>query len=147
MTPSITAKFPAPWICEQDTFEDESGVEIAHLEAGRDEGRWFIDVYAGEMPEDMTAADQALSNYADMVGFDDDDPEDFNPISEWMFNGRKAYGFKAFCEDESPMLFMSYEPKKGVLCIASIMAPDDDKLEEASSLLEKVLRISTNQLV
>jgi len=95
----------------------------------------------GPMPEDMTAADQALSNYADTVGFDDDDPDDFDPIVEWPFNGKKAYGFEAIAEDDSPMRMMCIEVKKGTLVILVVLAKDDDTLVEAVQLAERGLRL------
>ena len=81
MAYKITLPMPQGWNCSQETFKDESGAEISHFEAylpnpvkEADEG--LVDVYVGPMPEDTTAADQAFANYADMVGFDNDDPED-----------------------------------------------------------------------
>ncbi len=91
------------------------------------------------MPEDTTAADQALANYADTVGFDDDDPEDFDPIIEWPFNGKKAYGFEAVAEDDSPMRMMCIELKKDILVILVVLAKDDDTLVEAVQLAERGL--------
>lgn len=142
----IQFKLPSPWTSESETYLDESGTEITHLECHLPDDRrqtddGYIDIYVGEMPEDTTAADEALANYADIVGFDDDDPEDFDPITEWPFGGRKAYGFEALCEDDSPIRVMCFEPKKGVLCIMSIIAPSDGKLVELVTLVERTLRI------
>lgn len=146
----ISINLPAEWQKEMDEYEDESGTIINHLEAhiynnalGKDEG--LIDVYAGDMPDDSTAEDQALSNYADIVGFDEDDPEDFNPIETIKFNGKNAYVFYALCEDDSPMMFISQEVKKGALAIICLAAKDDDTLEDLAKLVEKSLRISTKE--
>ena len=146
MAYKITLPLPQGWNCSQETFEDESGAEISHLEAylpnpaiEADEG--LVDVYVGPMPEDTTAADQAFANYADMVGFDDEDSEDEDPIYEWPFNGRKAYGFEAYCEDGSPMRVMCIEIKKGVLCIINTVAKDDKSLVELIKYVEHKLRI------
>lgn len=146
MAYTITLPLPQGWSTERETYTDPSGAEISHLEAflpndkaGSDEA--LIDIYVGPMPDDTNAADEALANYVDIVGFDDDDPEDFDPIIEWPFNGRKAYGFEAWCEDDSPMRVMSVEVKKGVLCIMNIVAKDDDKLIETVKLVESKLRI------
>ncbi len=146
MAYKITLPMPQGWNCSQETFEDESGAEISHLEAylpnlaiQADEG--LVDVYVGPMPEDTTAADQAFANYADMVGFDDEDSEDEDPIYEWPFNGRKAYGFEAYCEDGSPMRVMCIEIKKGVLCIINTVAKDDKSLVELIKYVEHKLRI------
>ena len=93
------------------------------------------------MPEDTTAADQALANYADTVGFDEEDPEDFDPIIEWPFGNKKAYGFEALAEDDSPMRMMCIELKKGTLVILCILAKDDATLVEAVQLAERGLRL------
>ena len=146
MAYDIQINLPAPWQKESETYQDESGAMVTHFEAhlydekaGRD--RAVIDIYAGDMPEDTTAEDQALSNYADIVGFDDDDPEDFNPIASFKFNGRNAYGFEALCEDDSPMMFLSQEPRKGVLVIMCVAALDDVSLQEYLQLVERNLRV------
>ena len=93
------------------------------------------------MPDDTTAADQALANYADMVGFDEEDPDDFDPIIEWPFNGKKAYGFEALAEDDSPMRMMSIELKKNILVILVVLAKDDETLRQAVKLAERGLRL------
>lgn len=146
MAYDVQLKLPAGWQKELDTYEDESGAVITHLEAHlyndglkRDEG--LVDVYVGEMPADTTAEDQALSNYADIVGFDDDDPEDFNPIAKIKFNGKPAYGFDALCEDDSPMMFLSQEVKSGVLAIICCAALDDERLKDLLVQVEHNLRV------
>ena len=99
-----------------------------------------IEIFAGRMPSDTTAADEALANYADIVGFDDDDPEDFDPVTEWPFAGKKAYRFEAICEDDSPMRLMCTEIKAGYLVLISICAKDDETLVETVQLVERNLR-------
>jgi len=146
MAYDIKLKLPEGWhkVCE--TYEDESGAVISHINASfpdaekkRDIG--MIDIYVGDMPEDTTAEDQALSNYADIVGFADDDPEDFNPVSCIKFNGKNAYGFSAYCEDDSPMMFLSQEVKKGVLAIICVAAIDFDMLQDDMQLVERGFRL------
>lgn len=146
MTYDIQFHLPEGWHQEQDSYLDESGVEINHFEAHlyndkseRDDG--MIDIYVGEMPQDTNAEDQALSNYADIVGFDDDDPEDFNPIAKIKFNGKIAYGFDALCEDDSPMMFLSQEVKKGVLAIICAAGADDASLQDILQLIERNFRV------
>ena len=146
MAYDISLKLPQGWVSDLDTYLDESGVEITHLSCHLPNDKLktdeaLIDVYAGPMPEDSTAADQALANYADTVGFDDDDPDDFDPITEWRFNKKKAYGFEAIAEDDSPMRLMCIEPKKGTLAVLCILAKDDDPIPEAVQLAERGLRI------
>ena len=146
MAYDIQLKLPEPWRQETDTYLDESGAEITHLEAhlylkenAPDDG--MIDIYVGDMPEDTTAEDQALSNYADIVGFDEDDPEDFNPIFKIKFNGKNAYGFEALCEDESPMMFLAQEVKSGILAIICLAAANEDKLKALVKLVEINFRV------
>lgn len=146
----VKLNMPSPWRKESETYLDESGAEITHVEAGlydekRKEDDAFVDIYVGDMPDDTTAEDQAFSNYADMVGFSEDDPADFNPIEKLMFNGRKAYGFQALCENDSPMMFLSVEIRHGVLAIICVAAADTDKLADAFSAVEKGLRVSSAQ--
>lgn len=146
MTYDVQLRLPDTWQKEQENYTDESGAEITHIEAhlynekaNRDEG--MIDIYVGDMPEDTTAEDQALSNYADIVGFEDDDPEDFDPIAKLKFNGKNAYGFDALCEDDSPMMFLAQEIKSGALAIICCAAADDEKLKETLQLVERNLRV------
>lgn len=143
----ISLPLPEGWKTSVDTFEDECGSPVTHFEAHlpneaekSDDG--MIDIYVGAMPEDSTAEDQAFSNYADIVGFDDDDPEDYNPIYSKKFNGKNAYCFGAFCEDDSPMDFLAVEIKSGVLAIICVAAKDENSLEELLATVEKGLRVN-----
>lgn len=133
------------WEKEESSYTEVDGTEVTHIEChlpddaqGKDLA--VVDLYSGIMPSDTTAADEALANYADIVGFDDSDPEDYDPIVEWPFAGKKAYGFEGLCEDDSPMRLMCVEIKKGILCIISICAENDDRLIETIELVEKSLR-------
>lgn len=146
MAYDILLNLPEPWIVEQDTIQDESGCEISHLEAHlqnrakkRDDG--MIDIYVGDMPEGESAEDQALANYAETVGFSEDDPEDFQPIVKFKFNNKNAFGFDAICEDDSPMRFLAQEVRKGVLAVVAFAAVDDRRLDELQQLLEKNFRV------
>lgn len=146
----IKMNLPAGWQKESEVYEDESGEMISHLEAHQYDHEQkvdlaMMDIYVGAMPEDTTAEDQAFSNYADMVGFSDDDPEDFEPIDKFKFNGRNAYGFNALCEDDSPMRFISVEPKKGVLAIICIAAKNEESLGEVFQLVERNLRLAERE--
>lgn len=144
MAYDIQLHLPAPWTVELDTFEDEGGCLITHAEAHlwnekakKDEG--IADIYVGDMPEDETAEDQAFANYAETVGFDEDDED--CPIGKFKFNGKNAWGFAALCEDDSPMRFISQEVRKGVLAIIVVAAKNEKALEEVQSLVERNLRI------
>lgn len=140
-----TLPLPEGWSSEIDEYEEVEGALITHMQChlpdpqGKKDGS-NIDLYLGDMPSDTTAQDEAYANYADIIGWDDDDDED-NPIAEWQFQNRKAFGFSGICEDESIMLLMCVEIKKGALLIASMTAPDDNSLQELARYVEYHLRI------
>lgn len=141
----ISLDLKGGWEKEESTYTEFDGTEVTHIECHLPDDKAqkdiaIIDIYAGEMPSDTTAADEALANYADIVGFDDTDPEDFDPITEWPFAGKKAYGFEALCEDDSPMRLMCIELKKGLLCIVNTCAENDDRLAEVIEMVERSLR-------
>lgn len=146
MAYDIILPLPQNWIAEADTYEDESGAIITHFEAHlqndaakKDDG--MIDIYVGDMPDGESAEDQAFANYAEVVGFDESDPEDFDPIVKIKFNGKNAWGFEAVCEDESPMRFISQEVRKGILAIIVFAAPDDSKLLDIQNIIERNFRV------
>jgi len=137
MAYDIQLPLPEGWISSVEQYTEFDGSEITHLEA-QNHGLAF-DLYVGPMPEDETAADQAFSNYAEMVGFSDDDEGD--PIIQYPFNGRKAYGFDAYDEEDKPLRVLCMEPRKGTLAVMCLSAPKEKALEELQSLVEKKLRI------
>lgn len=136
----LSLKMPDRWIVESDIYTDESGVEVTHLEASDGKSGSFVEIHAGPMPEGETAEDQAFANYAESVGFDDDDEEE-SPIVKFKFNGKNAWGFEAECDDNKPLRLIAQEVKKGLLAIIIIGASDDAELENISSLVEKNLRV------
>lgn len=147
MTYSIKFPLPEGWVSETDQYEEMEGEIITHMEChlpsedGSDPSVG-MDIYIGDMPADTTAEDEAFANYADIIGWDDDEEEEENPIAQWKFQNRKAYGFSGMCEDDSVMLVMCVEIKKGALLICSVVAKDDATLSEWSKYLEYHLRIS-----
>lgn len=144
MAYGINLNLPRGWKTEKDSYIDESGEEITHLEAclagteGRDNDA-LIDIYAGSMPEGETAEDQAFANYAETVGFDGDDEE--SPISSFKFNGKNAWGFEAVTEEDYPMRFIAQEVRKGLLVIIVCCASSEEKLSEVSVMIERNLRV------
>lgn len=144
MAYDIKLPLPIGWTVEQDSYMDESGVEITHIEAHlrndakqMDDG--LIEIYAGAMPEGETAEDQAYANYAETVGFDDDEE---SPIFQIKFNGKNAWGFDALCNDDSPMRLLSQEVRKGLLAIIVIVAPSEAGIQDLQSLVEHKMRIA-----
>lgn len=145
MVYDITLPLPAGWTGEEERYDEEFGGIITHLSCEKQEhegkGTWLIDVYVGDMPSDTTAEDEAYANYAEIIGWDDDDDEE-NPIAEWKFQKRTAYGFSGECEDSSIMVLMCVEIKKGVLVILCVIAPDDDNAAKLASYVEEKLRVA-----
>lgn len=142
----IQLPLPKEWTSEIDSYIDESGTEITHFEAhlpgnGKSREVAMIDIYVGDMPEDETAEDQAFANYAETVGFDRDDPEDYNPIVKVKFNGKNAWGFEAICEDDSPMRFLAQEVRSGVLAIIVFAGKDDSTVINVRTLIERNFRV------
>lgn len=140
MDNGISLNLPEGWKSRVETVRGEFGTPQNHAWARSADGSIEIDVNEGEMPQDSTAQDQALTNYVDMVGFDDDDPEDYNPIEQWTFNNRKAYGFQVYCEGDSQLRVLCFEHKRGRLAVCSVEAPDEKSLDSAVMLLERSLR-------
>ena len=99
-------------------------------------------VSKGETLEDTI---KIVSNYVDMIGFSEDDPEDFDPIFKIKFNGKNAFGFDGLCENDAPMRLLTQEVKKGVLAVMCFAGKDDDSLEQIQSLVEKTLRIRSTE--
>lgn len=146
MSYDIKLNLPKDWIVESDVFDDESGVEISHVSANLAHGKaitdGFIDIYVGEMPEGETAEDQAFANYAESVGFYDDDPEGFNPIEKFKFNGKNAWGFEGLSEDDKPLKLFTQEVKKGALAVVVAIGKDEKHLAEVLSLIERGFRVA-----
>lgn len=130
---------PDGWKTVFETVDGPEGDQL-HAESVSADGR-SIELWLGPMPIDSTAPDQALTNYVDMVGFDDDDPEDFNPIEQWEFKGRQAYGFEVYCDDESMIRVMCIEYRKKQLCVASVIASNEDAVADTVALLAKCFKI------
>lgn len=140
MAIKLSLHFPNDWKISYDTYIEEDGSESSHAEATKGEEA-SIEVFVGNMPEDNDAPDQALANYVEMVGFDKDDPEDFNPIMIWPFDKKKAYGFEALCEDDSPMRVVCIEIKQRILAVANIIGKDEASVEKAYETLARGLRV------
>lgn len=128
----LEIKLPENWsgVITDTTIEVEDKIVGASLQ-----------IELGEMPYELTAADQALVNYVDMVGFDDEDDEEYSPLQEWMFNGRKGYGFEAYCEDDRSIRVLCVEPKRGVLLIINVIAANTKAVDSVMEMLERRLRI------
>lgn len=120
---------PQGWLFDRQTAENVSA------SCGMRE----IEVTCGEMPADATAQDQAFDNFLEMVGFDSDDADDYNPIFTVSFNNRKAYGFEAWVDDTLMIRVLCLEYRKGQLCVLSVVAPEK-MMDETIGLVERGLR-------
>lgn len=146
----IQLDLPGAWDKEESTYIECDGTEVCHIECHLSDDKAqkdlaIVELYAGKMPADTTAEDEAFANYVETVGFDENDPEDMDPIIKWPFMGKSAFGFEALCEDESPMRLMCLEIKKDYLCIMNICADSDERLTEVIQLVEKHLRCKTTE--
>ncbi len=140
MTYQIKLSLPEGWKSSTEV-SDESGDVVTRLEAylPDDAARKDlaeIDICVGPMPGDSDAQEQALLNYTEMVGFDENDPEDQDPLTVWPFDGKKAYGFECLCEDDSPMRVMCIAIRQGALAIITVIADSDERLAETVRLVE-----------
>ncbi len=132
------------WQSVSNIGKNGFGNESLHIEASRSDGS-FVNMDFGEMPDGETAQDQAFANYIDMVGFSSDDPEGFDPLAKIKFNGRTAWGFDAYCEDDTPMRLLAQEIRSGMLVVMVFGAPDRDRLVELHQTIERNLRVHTLQ--
>lgn len=146
MAYGINLKLTDDWKTNLDICNEEFGGETTHLEAHLPgvEGevdRILIDIYVGELPDGETAEDQAFANYAEVIGFDEEDENEESPIVKFKFNGKNAYGFEAETEDGYPMRFFTQEVRKGVILIVAYYVKSEDLLLSTFELLERNLRI------
>lgn len=140
MAYDIKLKLPQEWTVESEVFNDDAGVEVSRITASAD--RDFVDIYVGPMPEGETAEDQAFANYAESVGFYDDDPEDFNPIEKFKFNNKNAFGFEGLSEENLPLKIFTQEVRKGVLAVVVVIGRNEKALAENLALVERGFRLN-----
>lgn len=143
---TIKLQLPKPWNSTTEVEEQPDGSLVTHFEAympdnKNEQDTAHIDIYAGEMPPDTTAEDEALYNYADIIGWDENDPQESDPLTVWPFRRRKAYGFEGYCEDDSPMRVMCIELFRGTLVVISVIGKDDETLVETVRQIEAGLRV------
>lgn len=145
MAYEINLPLPEEWQKSLEEIEEEEGT-VTHLEcytpkSAKTYPGSMIDICVGPMPADTSAVDEALANYAEMIGWDDEVDEEEDPIFEWDFNNRRAYGFEGLCDDDYPIRVMCCEIKSGVLMVMSVVAPCDEDLDQLLLDVEKNLRI------
>jgi len=118
---------------------DEWTVSLKEMSIEAFSPKGTIEIVSGSMPEDNTAESQIFANYAEMVGFDSD--EEQAPIQCFRFNGKKAWGFCVYDEENNLVNVFCQECKKGICVIFTIAAPDFNQMNEIMSLTEKGFRI------
>lgn len=126
MAYQIKIDLPEGWKKSFETIEDEDGNETAHLEGTTSKENEYIDIYAGLLPPDTTAEDEAIFNYADMIGWDESEPmgEENSPLTVSKFQKKKAYGFEGLVED-GILRVMCVEIQPGLLLVMNVCAPDE----------------------
>ena len=144
MTYNINLPLQEGWSSEVETLE-ENGVEITHFQAYLPDNtqqcdKALIDICAGPMPDGSDAESEALESYADVVGYDEDEEEE-DPLTVWPFQGKKAFGYEAICEDGSPMRVMTVEIIPGVLAVITVACRDDSLLVSAVKNVEAKLSV------
>ena len=149
MTYDISIPFSPAWTCEQERYDEVDGAVITHLECHLPKGdgkadEAMLDLYVGDLPSDTTAEDEAYANYAEIIGWDDEDDEEC-PIAEWRFQKIKAFGFTGECEDGSIMLLMCVEIVKGGLLICSVIAANDEEVSKWAKYVDDNLKIKADK--
>ena len=95
----LELKVPEIWTVETNTYLEPDGRECSMIEVSATEGdpRSIIISY-GPMPEGSDALLEAGGTYEELIGEFGPEPED-DPICDYDFLGRTAYGFECSTED------------------------------------------------
>ena len=96
---NISIQIPDIWDATTETYIEPDGRECAMIEISAEEGdpRSIIISY-GPMPEGSDALMEAGGTYEELIGEFGPEPED-DPICDYDFLGRTAYGFECPTED------------------------------------------------
>ena len=95
----VEIKVPETWSAETNIYIEPDGRECSMIEVSATEGdpRSIIISY-GPMPEGSDALLEAGGTYEELIGEFGPEPED-DPICDYDFLGRIAYGFECPTED------------------------------------------------
>lgn len=142
MAYQINIELPERWKKSFELIEDEDGNETSHLEGviierGAPKENEYIDLYVGALPPDTTAEDEAIFNYADMIGWDESEPigEDNSPLTVTKFQKKKAYGFEGLVEG-GILRVMCVEIQPEVLLVMNVCAPDETAVAKMVRYIE-----------
>ena len=143
MAYSIRLNLPEGWAKTVETCWEEDGTEVTHLEGTTGRENEYVDLFVGPIPPDTTAEDEALFNYADIIGWDEKEPvgEENSPLTVTKFQKKKAYGFEGLVED-GILRVMSMEIMPGTLLVMNVCAPDEDAVAKMVRHIEVNLTIS-----
>lgn len=139
----IKIDLPDGWKQGFELIEDEDGNQTSHLEAVTSRENEYVDIYVGILPPDTTAEDEAIFNYADMIGWDESEPvgEDNSPLAVTKFQKKKAYGFEGLVED-GILRVMCVEIQPEVLLVMNVCAPDETAVAKMVRYIEVNMTIS-----
>ncbi len=147
MYPNVTFPLPEGWHADKSKLVDND-IELTHLEAYLPDDKKqadsiLVDIYAGAMPEGSSAEKEAYNSFLEVVGFDDEEDEEQDPLTIWPFQGKDAYGYEGICDDDSIMRVMCVEMLPGILVLMNIVALDEDQFEKAVTYVEANLSVTT----
>ncbi len=138
----IKYTMPQDWDITIEKLEEDNRI-VEHIEAQRQGSNSAeIDIYISDLVEDLTAEDQAFANYLEMVGVEDDEEE--VPIFTTKFNNKTAYYFEAYTQEEEAIRVICQEAKAKTLIIISILAKDQEEINNIIQIVERTLRIKTS---
>lgn len=139
----IKIDLPDGWKQSFELIEDEDGNVTSHLEGLTSRENEYIDLYVGTLPPDTTAEDEAVFNYADMIGWDESEPigEDNSPLTVTKFQKKKAYGFEGLVED-GILRVMCVEVQPETLLVMNVCAPDETAVAKMVRYIEVNMSIS-----
>lgn len=143
MAYQIKLDLPEGWKKSFEIIEDEDGNVTSHLEGLTSRENEYIDLYVGTLPPDTTAEDEAVFNYADMIGWDESEPigEDNSPLTVTKFQKKKAYGFEGLVED-GILRVMCVEVQPETLLVMNVCAPDETAVAKMVRYIEVNMSIS-----
>jgi hypothetical protein len=95
----VTLEVPEIWNVETETYTEPDGRECAMIDiSANDTDPRSIVISYGPMPEGSDALMEAGGTYEELIGEFGPEPED-DPICDYDFLGRTAYGFECPTED------------------------------------------------
>lgn len=133
----VTVMMPEIWNVETEMYVEPDGRECAMLDITATEGdpRAIIMSY-GPMPEGSDALMEAGGTYDELMGDSESSSED--PICEYDFLGRTAYGFEFETEDELTCNFICTEVEADGVCKLLTLLTTAPAYEDIDDLLDLV---------